>query len=418
MDSLASIKSSMDKLKEVFDVDLGEMRRRLDYVEGLKGGGGSNDELKRLARRLDELEASSKRLPHDYSRAGGGDSGDRGGFNTFADFIQHACFAKSDHRIEGLEAKAATALMSSASAGGILVPEAWQFQLTQYMEQVSIVRGRARSFQSDPQHPEQTLILPLLDYSGGRRAGVEMTWYEEGGTIAASEPAAWDSLDLTAHECGGIVTLSDKLLRNATALEQVLVQILGDALAAAQEYAFWSGNGITQPDGIFEHACVLTVNRENSAEVSFADLVDMLALALPARRYTWVISQTVLPELLKMQFNNSSIAPIWIPSAQEGVPSRLFGYPLMIREDAPILGSYGDVSLCCFDFYGLRDGLGIRVDASQHTGDNFTKGLTSIRIRASVDGKPLLSQPWTLADETTQVSPFVILDTPEGGSGS
>jgi HK97 family phage major capsid protein len=126
----------------------------------------------------------------------------------------------------------------------------------------------------------------------------------------------------------------------------------------------------------------------------------------------------VLPELLKMQFNNSSIAPVWIPSAQEGAPSRLFGYPLVIREDAPILGSYGDVSLCCFDFYGLRDGLGIRVDASQHTGDNFTKGLTSIRIRASVDGKPLLSQPWMLADETTQVSPFVILDTPEGGSGS
>jgi len=387
MDAVTEVKNAIGALKGVFDKDVASLRARMD-----------------------ELECGRKRLG-----SGGDPDADKGGFDTFAEFAQTLCFKRSDPRIEALGTKAAeVGLMSSPSAGGVLVPDAWNFALVQHIATQTVVRSRARLIPSDSQHPEQTVYLPLLDYREGRRAGVEVDWYSEGSAIHESDNAAWDAIPLTPKELGGIVTLSDKLLRNTAALEQVLTQILGDAIGAAQDRAFFAGSGPGQPIGIHGHVCSIEVERETPGHVTFKDVVAMLAAGIPAGRFVWVISQTVLPELLTMVLSGSTAAPIWQPSAQAGVPGTLLGYPLIVWEGAPTLGSYGDIGLYDFNYYALKDGIGIRLDASQSVGDNFSKGLTSIRIRASVDGAPMLSAPWLLDDGATETSPFVLL----GNEGS
>jgi HK97 family phage major capsid protein len=77
-DALRSIKASLEEFKRMFESDqrnfshleneFGQLRNKFSEIEA-RAGGASDEEVKSLRRRMDELEAASKRLPQ---RFGGG----------------------------------------------------------------------------------------------------------------------------------------------------------------------------------------------------------------------------------------------------------------------------------------------------------------------------------------------------------
>jgi HK97 family phage major capsid protein len=53
-----------------------------------------------------------------------------------------------------------------------------------------------------------------------------------------------------------------------------------------------------------------------------------------------------------------------MPSARDGMPGTLFGYPIFWNEHCPLLGSRGDIGLYDFKMYLVGDRQGTTIDAS------------------------------------------------------
>ena len=361
-----------------------------------------------LDARLDQNELAGRRIqifdPNDAN------TGDRGGFDSFGDFLHCLRYERGDSRLVPLQQRA---LSTDGESGGILIPEAYDYSLTTYIASASIVRGRARVFPADPQHPDGALELPALDYSKGRRAGVSVSWFGENSNLPGSAEPAWHSIKLEPSQLGAICTLSDKLLRNAKIAQETLMAIFADAIAAAEDAAFLRGNGVAKPLGIFGHPATLGVPRTGADHVAYIDLVNMIAATKPGGSYLWVISRTALPDLMTMTLPGGTL-PAFVPAGDVVNGGRLLGLPYVEWEAAPTLGNEGDVQLCDFRSYLVKDGLGTRIDSSNSALDNFAQAQTSFRVIRSVDGQPGLSAPWVLEDGT-ETSPFVQLTDAEGG---
>jgi HK97 family phage major capsid protein len=131
----------------------------------------------------------------------------------------------------------------------------------------------------------------------------------------------------------------------------------------------------------------------------------MYSMAKFGGSLVWVASQTCLPQLMTMVDAGNNL--IWQPSAREGAPGTLLGFPLLINDQSPALGTQGDLVLIDLDYYLVKDGSGISVQASEHP--LFTSNRTIIKAFWNVDGQPWLTSPLLQRDGVTQVSPFVVL---------
>jgi len=119
----------------------------------------------------------------------------------------------------------------------------------------------------------------------------------------------------------------------------------------------------------------------------------------------WIASQTTLPQLMAMvDVGNHNV---WQPSAREGAPGTLLGFPLLLNDQSPVLGAQGDLVLVDLNYYLIKDGSGITIDMSD--GYYFKSNKTIIKAYWNVDGQPWLTTPLTQRDGVSQVSPFVVL---------
>ncbi|HUX14909.1 MAG TPA: phage major capsid protein [Phycisphaerae bacterium] len=331
---------------------------------------------------------------------------DRGGFADFGELLRTIRFEPSDPRLPDLETRALSA--TAGASGGFLVPSEFSEQLLGLITQEAVIRPRARVVPSSADHPDASVDMPCLDYSGskGTLAGVQMHWTGEGSAKTETEPA-FASIKLDPRELSGYCVVTDKLLRNSGA-GPILGSLFVEAIVRTSEATFFAGNGVGKPLGILGHAATINVVR-GGAGIVYEDLIAMLAALKPGSRAIWLASQSTLPDLLSLRLAaGTGNLPIWIPSAREGVPDTLLGRPIFFPEYSPALGTEGDLVLADFSFYGIKDGVGIRADVG-HFGDLFKENRSAIRCYMAVDGQPLLTTPIELANGSL-VSPFVVLE--------
>ena len=72
-----------------------------------------------------------------------------------------------------------------------------------------------------------------------------------------------------------------------------------------------------------------------------------------------------------------------------------------------MLGTQGDILLADWSYYLIGDRQATTIDSTNIF--RFRDDITSWRAVHRVEGQPWLSQPFTLADGATTISPFVIL---------
>ena len=300
---------------------------------------------------------------------------------------------------------------SSGAAGGYLIPIEQMNKLMAAMAESAIIRSRATVI---PMRRRQ-LDIPALDQTQELSAGVprwfgglQFYWIGEGEEKPQSDPKFRD-ISLVAKKLAAYTRSSDELLDDsAISLEAFLQGPLGFAggVAWIEDYAFLHGTGVAQPLGILNSPALLTVRRDVSGKVRYDDLVRMLAVAMPSARLTWVISQSVLVDLLNMKDDDGRL--IWA-TATEGGAQRLLGLPYIVSEKMPIKGTTGDVLLADFSMYLIGDRQSTTVETTKF--DRWRFDQTSWRVVHRVDGQPWLNAPLTYQDGTTQVSPFVALSS-------
>ena len=341
-------------------------------------------------------------------------------FESFGEFMHAVRFRPGDARlnfVEGVGASdaeggeiSAELRMDNDTSGGFMVPPQLRQTLLKVEPQDALVRPRANVIPAGSP-PDAAVTMPALDQSGANPknmfGGVEVKWIGEGDEKPETD-ADLKSVTLTPKEVAGLVTVTDKLLRNWQAAGTFIEDLLRGATAAAEDYAFMRGNGTSMPLGAINSGAMKFVNRTTTGKITYEDTVAMLArMLMRGGSPVWSLPQEALPQLMLLRDGQGQY--IWKPNAVEGMAGTLHGYPVRWNNRAPGLGTKGDVTLVDWSHYLVKDGSGPFVAASEHV--LFRQNKTVIKIFWNVDGTPWLTAP-IKEENGWEVSPFVGLDVP------
>ncbi|OHE63857.1 MAG: hypothetical protein A2001_01460 [Treponema sp. GWC1_61_84] len=328
----------------------------------------------------------------------------------FGDFLQTVRWNPGDPALQRKSPSASgekrDMSMGVGGSGGFLVPEQHSDQIRMIEPGAAIFRPRSQVIPAGSP-PDAAITIPALDQGGalGVYSGVIVQWIAEGSLKPQSPDPEFREVKLEPQEVAAHIVLTDKLLRNSAAAGALATSLLRKAIQGAEEDAFLRGNGIGKPLGFIGHPSVLPRLRAGANAIAYADVAAMYSMVKFGGSLVWIGSQTILPQLMQMVDAGNHL--VWQPSAREGAPGTLLGFPLLINDQSPALGTEGDLVLVDLDYYLIKDGSGISVQASEHP--LFTSNRTIIKAFWNVDGQPWLTTPLLQRDGVTQVSPFVVL---------
>jgi HK97 family phage major capsid protein len=350
------------------------------------------DKREKDIERIEALEQRRmEKVVDTVKEAGEGD----GGFRSLGDFVRAVLTNPHDPRLRQASD------MELGDQPAALVPEAYAKEILQVSTQASVVKPRATVIPADASQPDGAINIPMVDYTEGMYGGVEVTWIDEGKTKPKTD-LTFDGLKLTPKEVAAHVVVTDKLLRNAPAIEVVLNQMLAKALAAAIDDSFM--NDVGSPTPILGHEGTVVVARDTAGEISYTDLCSIYSQFL-GESGVWVCAVTALPSLMQMEDTAGHL--IWQANAAVSPTGTVLGDPLLKSQRQPTLGEEGDIGLYDFSQYIVKEGYGLFIGKSEHV--YYTTNKTVVKIFELIDGSPWMSGPLTLEDDTTEASPFVVL---------
>ena len=298
---------------------------------------------------------------------------------------------------------------SIGASGGFLVPPEYLPNLVMGMWEQNIIMQRAVVI---PMRRRQVNV-PVLDQTGTtagqphQYGGVIAEWTPETGTKPRHEPE-FRQIELVAHLLAIYAEASKELLMDsAIGLSVLLGRLFTGAIEWEADYAFLRGTGAGQPLGVLNAGATHIEPRFAAGTVSPSDFARML-MHFQGSNPIWHMSRSAMAALIQLNGPAANPSYIFMPgSFVNQVPDTLFGAPIQWTEKLPVLGVQGDVLLADWGWYYIGDREAVTIDVSTHY--RFRYNLTAWRAEARLDGQPMLSQPFTLADGVTQVSPFVIL---------
>jgi HK97 family phage major capsid protein len=344
-------------------------------------------------------------------------------FESLGEFLSAVRFNPNDQRLNFVENAAANTegqmdasmRMDNDTQGGFMVPPQLRTTIMKVEPQTALVRPNATVIPAGSP-PDAGITIPALDQSGQNPknmfGGVEFKWIGEGEEKPETD-AKLKGITLTPHEIAGLVTITDKLLRNWQASGAFVENLFNGAAASAEDFAFQRGDGVHKPLGALNSPATKWVNRLTANQIKYEDLAAMVSrILMRGGAPIWSIPQSVLPSLLTMTDPEGHY--IWkansaVDAAVSGIAGTLLGYPVRWNNRAPLLGSRGDLLLADWSHYLIKDGSGPFVAASEHV--KFTSNQTVIKFFWNVDGSPWLNAP-IVEENGWEVSPFVGLDVP------
>jgi len=297
------------------------------------------------------------------------------------------------------------------SAGGFLVPEAFRAELLAVALDESIVRSRATVIPM----ASSRQVVPGLDVTSHESSffgGIASEWIEEGGTFTDSGPK-FGRVVLQAAKLGLRADIPNELLQDAVpTLDVTLTSLFGQAMAASEDKAFLTGNGVGQPLGVMHSPAVITVTKETdqpAGTIVYENLTAMFArlLSRSRRRAIWVCSDECIPELLELSVSvGVGGVALQVLSERDG-QFYMLGRPAFFSEFVPQLGQAGDIGIYDFGYYLIGDRAELRIESSPHV--KFTTDETVFRAVQRLDGRAWLLSAITPANAGDSRSAFVIL---------
>lgn len=221
--------------------------------------------------------------------------------------------------------------VGTGSAGGYTVPDEFERQLVQSLDENNVFRRIAKVIRTQ----SGTRTIPIATDSGSA------SWIEEGTSIAESD-VSFDKATLSAYKLGCLIKVSNELLNDsAFDIAAHIAQRFGVRFGNAEENAFLNGTGPSatpgtpsQPTGILT---TLTANTTagSAVDLSFDDMYKLYySLKAPYRsNAAWVCSESVMLKLMMLKDGNSNY--VWKPSLEVGKPDTFLGHPIYTSQYMP-----------------------------------------------------------------------------------
>lgn len=308
----------------------------------------------------------------------------------------------------------------SGTAGGYLVPQDFTFKLMDVISEESFIWPRANRIPMD----SGEIQVPKIDVetaTGSTGAspmfgGVTFKW-GSGQAPTETEPK-FRSMSLKAWDLLGYAIVSNQYLMDTGPQgEDALIRLFGKAAAWYAEYAFLQGSGADQlmPLGVLNAPAAIVTGgsasqngRKTANQIVVDDIAAMAAHLLPYswKGALWACSPTCLAQIIKI-----SSYFINLEAHEEANVGTLLTRPVFVTDKLASLGTQGDLILFDPWLYTIGQRSQVLIDVSPHA--SFASFQTNFRIWLRLDGKPQVSKSITLQDNSTVVSPYVVLG-PQG----
>jgi HK97 family phage major capsid protein len=296
-------------------------------------------------------------------------------------------------------------IMGNPNQAGLFVPPEFSNVIRAIDPSEALVRPRATVI-SGGSSPDATFKIAAFDQSGdnGVYGGVTLGWPGEVGDRPNAGDIKLNEVTFEPQPLTGFIDISKQLLDNSTAAGTFAETQMRLAGIAKEEAAFLTGSGVNRPTGFINHPSNATVTRQTTSQITYDDVVNMVAASTSGGQYVFIASRTALPTLSKLKDGAGNL--IWTFNAVQGAPPTLYGIPVYFTERNPILGTSGDLVLADLSKYIIRDGSSMRLFLDPYT--RAINNMTRLYFTWNVDGKPWLTSP-VKGEDGVRRSPFVTL---------
>jgi HK97 family phage major capsid protein len=276
----------------------------------------------------------------------------------------------------------------TSTEGGYLVPEELRTEVFRVLPDMAVMRRIARVL------PMSTNILKLNSLSA-RPVAYWTSEYQSKSTTSAE----FGQVTLSPNDLVCLLPISEQLLADANInLVSFIVELFAEAIALAEDKAFFTGTGVGQPRGISIET--IASQAVAGATISFDDILAVIdrvpqrvaqspKAAFCGHRYVKRLLRT-----LKDTSNNY----IW-RDARGGVggggeiirlPDTIYGYPFYEQNDLNQTELYfGDWS-----FYIIADRQTLAVKTTTEGGDAWRRNSIEIKAVERVDGRAVILSPF------------------------
>lgn len=189
----------------------------------------------------------------------------------------------------------------------------------------------------------------------------------EGSAFSQLEPTVTEVV-FTAYKYTRIELASEELVADANfdLLSEVVLPDMAQAFAAAENVAFTTGTGSSQPQGIVTGATSTAAATGNATSISTDEIIGHYhRLPLQYRMSPsvgWMMNDSTVSHIrLKKDTTNQYL---WQPGLQAGLPDRLLGRPIYVNNSMATIAANAKI-IIVGDFQYFR--IGDRLDLSINT---------------------------------------------------
>lgn len=202
--------------------------------------------------------------------------------------------------------------------GGFLVPEEFETQIVQGLEEENVIRKLAKVITT---HNDRKIPI-ATGHSVAQ-------WTTENSAYQESNPT-FGQKQIDAFKLTDLVRVSNELLQDsAFDLETYIAREFARAFGIAEEQAFCVGTGTNQPTGIFTaNGGEVGVTSASATAITVDEIISLVhALKSPYRRNAKFLMNDATVSLLR-KLKDQNGAYLWQPSVQAGQPDKLLGYDI------------------------------------------------------------------------------------------
>lgn len=216
-------------------------------------------------------------------------------------------------------------MSTAATEGGDTIPEGFVYNFEKALLYVGGTRQAATILPTDS---GAALPWPTTNDTG-----------QEGALLAENAQATQQAvatgvMTLEAYKyTSKIILVSNELLEDtAFDLASELGRMAGERIGRALEGHLTTGDGSSKPNGIVT-ASTLGKTAASATAITADEIIDLIHSVDPAYRNgaAFMMHDNIILAIRKLKASGSGDY-IWQPGAQEGVPDRLFGYPLYVNQ--------------------------------------------------------------------------------------
>lgn len=228
---------------------------------------------------------------------------------------------------------------ATTTYGAYLIPETFWAELERTMKQFGGMLQASRVINSER---GGTMNYPTNDDTSATGA-----WLSEPRASALTvEDTTFSRKQYSAYTWGTLAKVSLEIIQDESVglFRGILAEILGERAGRALNLAFTLGNGSGKPTGILDGSNGASTGKTTSSAsaITKAEILDLLHSVDPAYRtgpnVAFMMHDSTVNAIRQLDAT-TSVAPIWIPSFQDGVPDKIAGYNYVINQNFPTIAA-------------------------------------------------------------------------------